>query len=124
MKILTEMENIDDTILEPSIKVIDINLAKVLFENKVLFVDARSEEYYLEGHIPNAICNDNFDSLVFNIENMLGMQDAFVVYCSDDDCGSSEDLSYELQSYGFNNILLFKGGWQEWQDAKMPQQMR
>ena len=48
------------------------------------------------------------------------MDDPFVVYCSDDDCGSSEELSYELQSYGFTNILLFKGGWKQWQEANYP----
>ncbi len=37
-----------------------------------------------------------------------------VVYCSDDDCGSSEELAYELQEIGFMNILVFKGGWKSW----------
>ena len=69
-----------------------------------------------------AICKDDFDSLVVQLENILGMDDPFVVYCSDDDCGSSEELSYELQSYGFNNIYLFKGGWKEWQNASLPEE--
>jgi len=40
-----------------------------------------------------------------------------VVYCSDDDCGSSEELAYELQEIGFMNILVFKGGWKSWTEA-------
>ena len=51
----------------------------------------------------------------------IEIDEQFVVYCSDSDCGSSEDLSYEFQSIGFSNILLFKGGWQEWVDADYPQ---
>ena len=40
-----------------------------------------------------------------------------MIYCSDDDCGSSEELAYELQDLGFSNILVFKGGWKSWTDA-------
>ncbi len=100
---------------------IDLELAKELFEKNTLFVDARAEEFYNEGHIPNAICFDDFDLLVEKLENTIGLDDQFIVYCSDSDCGSSEDLSYELQSYGYNNILLFKGGWKEWTDANLIQ---
>ena len=100
---------------------IDLELAKKLFEENTLFVDARAEEYYNEGHIPNAICFDDFDLLVEKLENIIGVDDQFIVYCSDSDCGSSEDLSYELQSHGYNNILLFKGGWKEWTDANLIQ---
>ena len=106
---------------EPSIIGIDLELAQKLFEEKTLFVDARAEEFYNEGHIPNAICVDDFDLLVEKLENTIGMDDQFIVYCSDSDCGSSEDLSYELQSYGYNNILLFKGGWKEWIEANLIQ---
>ncbi|MDC3166347.1 rhodanese-like domain-containing protein [Candidatus Marinimicrobia bacterium] len=106
---------------EPSIIGIDLELAKKLFEENTLFVDARAEEFYNEGHIPNAICFDDFDLLIEKLENTIGMDDQFIVYCSDSDCGSSEDLSYELQSYGYNNILLFKGGWKEWTGANLNQ---
>ena len=106
---------------EPSLIGIDLELAKKLFEENTLFVDARAEEFYNEGHIPNAICFDDFDLLIEKLENTIGMDDQFIVYCSDSDCGSSEDLSYELQSYGYNNILLFKGGWKEWTDANLKQ---
>jgi len=106
---------------EPSIIGIDLALAKKLFEENILFVDARAEEFYNEGHIPNSICFDDFDLLLEKLENTIGMDDQFIVYCSDSDCGSSEDLSYELQSHGYNSILLFKGGWKEWTDANLIQ---
>tara|TARA_B100000427_G_scaffold300276_1_gene282549 strand:+ start:1571 stop:2065 length:495 start_codon:yes stop_codon:yes gene_type:complete len=122
VEVVTELERLNLDSIEPSITGIDIILAKKLFEENMIFIDARAEEYYNEGHIPGAICNDNFDSLLKELENVIKMDDSFVVYCSDDDCGSSEDLSFELQSYGFNNILLFKGGWKEWVDADMPKE--
>lgn len=120
VEVVSSIESLDLDSIEPSITGIDITLAKKLFEENTVFVDARAEEYYIDGHIPGAICNDDFDTLLEELENKINTDESFVVYCSDDDCGSSEDLSYELQSYGFNKILLFKGGWKEWVDADMP----
>ena len=119
VEVVSSIESLDLDSIEPSITGIDITLAKKLFEENTVFVDARAEEYYIDGHIPSAICNDDFDTLLEELENEINTDESFVVYCSDDDCGSSEDLSYELQSYGCNKILLFKGGWKEWVAADM-----
>ena len=96
---------------------ISLEIAKDLFDKDILFIDARAEEYYLEGHIPGAICNDDFDQLINDIDNRMMNNDFFVVYCSDDDCGSSEDLAYELQDFGFTSILVFSGGWKLWTES-------
>lgn len=99
------------------IREIDISMAIELYDKKTLFVDARSEEYLSDGIIPGAIFNDDIDSLIIQIENRIGYDSLFIVYCSDDDCGSSEDLAYELQDFGFTNILVFSGGWKLWTDS-------
>ena len=99
---------------------ISLEIAKDLFEKDILFIDARAEEYYLEGHIPGAICNDDFDQLITNIDNRIINNDFFVVYCSDDDCGSSEELAYQLFEQGYLNIYLFKGGWKQWTENSLP----
>ena len=114
---ITEIEN---SSIQPQVREISIDLAERLFSDSVLFVDARAEEYYLEGHIPNSICNDDFDSLVYQVEDLITYNNGFVVYCSDDDCGSSEDLAYQLQGQGFTNIYLFKGGWKQWTQNNLP----
>ena len=137
VEVISNLENLQTESSEPTITGIDIKIAKELFDKNVLFIDARAEEFYNDGHIPNAICSDDFDSLVEQLEKKIEIDkltrymcieqkkieidEQFVVYCSDSDCGSSEDLSYEFQSIGFSNILLFKGGWQEWVDADYPQ---
>ena len=88
-----------------------------LFDKKVLFVDARAEEYLAEGIIPGAVFSDDNEILSGKIYDLVGYDKGFVVYCSDDDCGSSEQLAYELQDLGFMNIFVFKGGWKEWTGA-------
>ena len=107
-EVISNLENLQTESSEPTITGIDIKIAKELFDKNVLFIDARAEEFYNDGHIPNDICSDDFDSLVEQLEKKIEIDEQFVVYCSDSDCGSSEDLSYEFQSIGFSNILLFK----------------
>ena len=117
---IENIEQINEKMANPIIREISIDIAKDLFDQNMLFVDARTEEYYKEGHIPKAVCNDNLDSLVTKIEKQIAIDDGFVVYCSDDDCGSSEELAYLLQEQGFSNIYLFNGGWKQWVDNNLP----
>ena len=120
LKKIEDIGQINEKMSNPIIREISIDIAKNLFDQNMLFVDARSEEYYLEGHIPKAVCNDNLDSLITKIEKQVAIDDAFVVYCSDDNCGSSEELAYLLQEQGFSNIYLFNGGWKQWVDNNLP----
>ena len=117
LKTVQDQYNISEPLSEPSISLIDIDLAKIFHRDSTLFVDARGLEYLFEGYIPGAIANDNVDSLAEKISTKIGFNEKFVIYCSDDDCGSSEDLAYELQSFGFKNIFVFKGGWKSWVEA-------
>ena len=120
LKKIEDITQIQNSSLQPQIREINIDVAEKLFSDSILFIDARAEEYYFEGHIPNSICSDNFDSLIIQVEDKITYSDGFVVYCSDDDCGSSEDLAYQLQDQGFTNIYLFKGGWKQWTENNFP----
>ena len=121
---IEDIAQIENSNLQPQIREISIDVAERLFSDSVLFIDARAEENYLEGHIPNSICNDDFNSLVFQVEDLVDYNSGFVVYCSDDDCGSSEDLAYQLQDQGFTNIYLFKGGWKQWKQNNLPIELK
>ena len=121
---IEDITQIENSSLQPQIREISIDVAERLFSDSVLFIDARAEEYYHEGHIPNSICNDDFDSLVYQIEDIITYNNGFVVYCSDDDCGSSQDLAYKLQDQGFTNIYLFKGGWKQWMENNLPIELK
>ena len=114
---ISSAKDIEINIGIPSIREIDLETAIKLQKSGALFVDARSEEYLEDGFIPGAINNDDTDALSDEITTLIGFDKGFVIYCSDDDCGSSEDLAYDLQEYGFNNILVFKGGWKTWTES-------
>ena len=119
LKIVSGSEQAFAILSDPRVSIIDLQSAIEFHEKEILFVDARAEEYLHEGVIPGAISNDDIEVLSDEISDLIGYDKGFVVYCSDDDCGSSEDLAYELQERGFMNIFVFKGGWKEWTDAKM-----
>ena len=119
LKIVSDSEQAFAILSDPRVSIIDLQSAIEFHEKEILFVDARAEEFLYEGVIPGAISNDDIEALSDEISNLIGYNKGFVVYCSDDDCGSSEDLAYELQDRGFMNIFVFKGGWKEWTDAKM-----
>ena len=119
LKIVSDSEQAFAILSDPRVSIIDLQSAIEFHEKEILFVDARAEEYLYEGVIPGAISNDDIEVLSDEISDLIGYNKGFVVYCSDDDCGSSEDLAYELQERGFMNIFVFKGGWKEWTDAKM-----
>ena len=117
MEKISSTSDIELNIDAPSVREINLETAKNLQKNGALFVDARSEEYLEDGFIPGAINNDDTDALSDEIATLIGFDKGFVIHCSDDDCGSSEDLAYDLQEYGFNNILVFKGGWKTWSES-------
>lgn len=105
---------------EPFLAAVSLEQAKSMYDQGVLFIDAREKEYYAQGHIKGAWENAFLFELVFNLEAKQGKDKPFVIYCSDDGCGSSEDLAYDLQSQGFTKIYVFKGGWYAWTEAGYP----
>ena len=117
-----EVLSIDEALTlfaDPQIRNINLDMAVELHDQGVLFVDARAEEYLVDGIIPGAIANDDIDVLATRIDSLIGFDTGFVVYCNDDDCGFSKELAYDLQDMEFSNIFVFKGGWKAWMEAKM-----
>ena len=96
---LVTAESIDNNVEtgESVLVAISLEQAKNLFEQDILFVDARDEGYYDAGHIQGALKNAFLMELIFNIEEQQNKSDALVVYCGDPGCGDSEDLAYNLQ---------------------------
>ncbi|MEE9189533.1 MAG: rhodanese-like domain-containing protein [Candidatus Neomarinimicrobiota bacterium] len=99
---------------ESGIRMINLEQARDFYQEGVLFVDARDGQAYSDGHITGAISGANFFELLEQLVEITTMDLPLVTYCSDEECGVSEDLAYALQEEGFSNLLVFKGGWDEW----------
>ncbi|MCH7613835.1 MAG: rhodanese-like domain-containing protein [Candidatus Marinimicrobia bacterium] len=111
-------EDINDVSGEPV--AITLTQAKELFDQGVIFIDARDDEYFADGHIKNAWNSGFFMELMFRLDSLQSRNDPVVVYCSDDECGSSEELAYDLFNEGFNKLMVFQGGWIEWTGIGYP----
>ncbi len=119
-KELAVAEEIEYDTTEPRLFAITLDQALELYQKGTIFVDAREPEYYQEGHIKGAWNIPFFLELVFKLDSLQGKDAPMVIYCSGDECGSSEDLAYELQAEGFSNLLVFKGGWTAWNTSGHP----
>jgi len=98
------------------IRSITTDQALLLYNEGILFVDARDIEEYEEGHIPRALSSEDFMELTFQIEEVQSKSDPIVTYCGGGECAKSEDLAYDLQATGYNQIYIYLGGWMEWEN--------
>jgi rhodanese-related sulfurtransferase len=86
----------------------------------VVTLDARRTKVFEEGHILGArsfpVWESDIDARVtaFVGEGRDGSIPV-VLYCSGGDCEDSHLLARKLFGAGFNNILVYAGGWPDWQ---------
>ncbi len=120
---LAVAETVDLESNEPILTAISLAQAKSFYDDGILFLDARDEGYYNQGHIQGAMKNAFLMELIFNIESLQSKETPLVVYCGDPGCGDSEDLAYNLKDSGFTKLYVFKGGWVEWSAAGYPSEV-
>ncbi len=90
-------------------------------EGSVIFLDARDQVAYQQGHILGAInlpAHAFMDSL--SLLDELDSEQILITYCDGVDCNASIDLAGDLTMMGFTRVFFFFGGWQEWQTADYP----
>jgi rhodanese-related sulfurtransferase len=110
----------------PAIQFIGIFEAEDLFAGgNAVFLDSRTEEKYLEGHIQGAF-NIPFESgeRIAEGQRSFPKEQTLIVYCDGNECQSSVLLAKTLAEYGFEDIRVFFGGWVEWVAAGLPQSDR
>jgi rhodanese-related sulfurtransferase len=91
-----------------------------LFARGVLILDARRTKDYEQGHIAGAhsfpVWESDIDARVTALVGE-GRDGAIpvVLYCSGGDCEDSHMLAQKLFGAGFNNLLVYRDGWPDWQ---------
>lgn len=99
--------------------------AQRLFRAKALFLDARRTAAYTQGHISGARSfpvweSDIADRVKALYEEGLDQNAPIVAYCSGGDCEDSRMLAEKLYMVGFNNVLVYKDGFPDWQKQELP----
>jgi rhodanese-related sulfurtransferase len=94
-------------------------LKERLASGDAVIVDARDPEYYDMGHIPGAI---NLPIHTFSesfpaVRDRLGFEKPVIIYCEGYNCEMSDQLAEQLTGMGYFNILIYRGGIEEWTDS-------
>ncbi|MEW6200193.1 MAG: rhodanese-like domain-containing protein [Planctomycetota bacterium] len=119
-----------DKVAEPRFQEVSLSEAIALFEDQktthgsYVFVDARVDESYEAGHIPGAVQCDFYriDYYFPDLLRRAAHAEKIIVYCGNADCEDSLYVCGELLKSDAHraHILLFKGGWKEWNEAGLP----
>lgn len=111
----------------PDKPAIEISPADVelLYRGKVLFLDARRSSVYAESHIAGArsvpVWESDIDARVKALyEEGLNQRAPIVAYCSGGNCEDSHMLAEKLYMVGFDNVLIYKDGFPDWQKRGLP----
>ena len=113
-----------DTPPVPDEKGRDIGLSEAvtLHKQKILFVDARSEDDFKEGHIKGAVSLSvqTFDDKIEKFRKCYPDTIPLVLYCSGRECSDSHDLADMFYRKGYFNIRIFVDGYPAWEAAGLP----
>ncbi len=95
-----------------------------LKQNIVVFIDARDELHYREGHIPGACEFDPYhpDKYFAAVLPVCETAEQIVVYCNGGDCDDSETAAVLLRDVGIANqkLFIYSGGITEWTSNSLP----
>lgn len=88
----------------------------------VLWVDARSDEAFAAGSIPEAIhlAPDRFDSDLGAVLAAWHPGMKVVVFCSSLSCSTSKAVAERLRQAGLEEVHFLHGGWEAWVKAAKP----
>ena len=116
------VEEVDSLLSETTIlsapEYINLESAKEMYDRGIIFIDARDEEEFAEGHIKGAILAPSTPELV---QLFPDRSSAIVTYCSGGDCDVSQELAEELMyDWEYERIFVYLGGWPEWKRAGYP----
>ncbi|MBW2557343.1 MAG: rhodanese-like domain-containing protein [Deltaproteobacteria bacterium] len=96
--------------------------ANLFSEQLAVFIDARDEQEYADGHIRGALslawddASERFPEIAGDIPSGT----MIITYCDGEGCHMSYDLAVFLRDKGFENVWELANGWTVWQDANLP----
>ena len=89
-------------------------------------LDARSDAFYHFGHVPGALnlSREAFEKDYAALQPKLATHkdQAIAVYCSGSDCPDAGLVAEALLKLGYNTLLVYPEGWEQWTQVGLPQE--
>ena len=112
-----QAEEMSPDTIEGSTKV-TASEAKKLFDDGVLFVDARSDKDWAAGRVPDALHLDiKRDFTEAALLEEITKNDPVVMYCNGLKCLRSTEATKKAVSWGFTKVYYFRTGFPSWKEA-------
>jgi rhodanese-related sulfurtransferase len=90
----------------------------------IVFVDARDDQRYQEGHVPSAYQFDHYraEKYLGTVLPVCQAAEQIVIYCIGGDCEDSEFAALTLSNAGVpkKKLFVFGGGMTEWATNGLP----
>jgi rhodanese-related sulfurtransferase len=110
-------ESIDNVVIVSAEEAIDL----ILDNPDMPIIDSRKKTEYVKGHIEGAVSILNTEMTEQDLEVVVSHKDAAILfYCNGARCLRSTDAIRKAKSWGYTNLIWFRGGWKEWTDKRLP----
>ena len=97
--------------------------AKEIFDKgHVLFIDARSQDNFEQGHIARAVSLPlgQYDEKINTFLSRHALDQPLITYCSGRTCEDSHNLARLLSEAGFTDVRIFIDGFPAWKAEGYP----
>ena len=110
-------ESIDNVVIVSAEEAIDL----ILDNPDMPIIDSRKKTEYVKGHIEGAVSILNTEMTEQDLEVVVPHKDAAILfYCNGARCLRSTDAIRKAKSWGYTNLIWFRGGWKEWTEKRLP----
>ena len=106
-----------------TVSLISIDEAAALFQaGQAVFIDARPEAAYLEGHIRGALCLpwQEAEDRCFEMIEQIPPEKHIITYCDGATCDLCDKLAVFLCDLGFDKVSALPNGWTRWNQYHLP----
>jgi len=116
-------EKIAENTFSEYVTTVSVDVAAALFSsNNAVFIDARPESMYNEGHIQGALCLPWHlaEEKCFDVIENIPPEKEIITYCDGVTCDLCDKLAEFLCDLGFENVRALVNGWTVWKQNNLP----
>ncbi|PKL84661.1 MAG: hypothetical protein CVV22_11760 [Ignavibacteriae bacterium HGW-Ignavibacteriae-1] len=91
-------------------------MKKIINNPDFIIIDARSPEMFSKSKIGKAINIFPYDEEAVYMPKIFDLPTGkrIVIYCDGGNCDSSHKLAEAIKSFGYKNVFIYTGGWDDW----------